>query len=79
LTKLKKLLKIDGITSILTSGGKLTAQEGKTALKNMVSIAKDRLEIVTAGSITNENIENLHQVIKAKAYHGRRIVGNLII
>ncbi|WP_109302399.1 copper homeostasis protein CutC [Aquimarina sp. AU474] len=73
---LKKLLKIDGITSILTSGGKSTALEGKVILKNMVSMAKDTLEIVAAGSITDKNVGELHQFINSGSYHGKKIVAN---
>lgn len=73
---LKKLLKIDGITGVLTSGGKPTAKEGKVVLKNMVSIAKNRLSIIAAGSITYENVLELHKYINSGYYHGRRIVIN---
>ena len=74
---LKKLLKIDGIHAVLTSGGKSTAHEGRIVLKDMVNIAEHALEIVAAGSITDENVGTLHQYINSGFYHGRRIVGNL--
>ncbi len=71
------LIKIEGITGILTSGGKTTAKEGKVILKKIVALAKNKVEIISAGSITNDNIQKLHQFIKGPSYHGKRIVGNL--
>ncbi len=75
---LNDLLEIGGITTVLTSGGKPTATEGKAILKKMVSMSKEKLEILPAGSISNKNIEELHRSIKAKSYHGKKIVGELI-
>ncbi len=75
---LQELLKIEGITTVLTSGGKTTAIEGKTVLKKMVDMAQEKIEILPAGSITDKNVNVLHQFIKAKSYHGKKIVGNLI-
>ncbi len=75
---LQELLKIDGITTVLTSGGKTTATDGKTILKKMVNMVDEKIEILPAGSITDKNIDVLHQFIKAKSYHGKKIVGNLI-
>ncbi len=77
ITALDHLLKIKGITGILTSGGKKTANEGKVILKRMVALAKNELEIISAGSITDNNIQKLHQFINGSSYHGKRIVGNL--
>ena len=74
---LKALLAIDGITAILTSGGKPTAEEGKIVLKNMVAIAGKKLEILPAGSITDKNVGELHRAIGATSYHGKKIIGNL--
>lgn len=74
---LKKILKIDGITAVLTSGGQRTAQAGKVILKNMVRLAQNRIEIVAAGSITRKNVQELHQFINSGYYHGRRIVADI--
>ncbi|MCK8521007.1 copper homeostasis protein CutC [Aquimarina sp. D1M17] len=74
LKALKKVLKIDGITAVLTSGGKHTAQEGKVVLKKMVNLAKGEIEIVAAGSITSKNVHELHEYINSGYYHGRKIV-----
>ncbi|MCM4157004.1 copper homeostasis protein CutC [Gramella sp. AN32] len=74
---LAKLIKIKGITSVLTSGGGQTAMEGKETIKEMLQLCGDRIEIVPAGKITNKNLHELHEYFGARAYHGKRIVGDL--
>ena len=73
----RELVLIDGVTGILTSGGKNTANEGKEVLKKMLEISGDRVEIIPAGGITRTNVKKLHSFVGAKAYHGKRIVGDL--
>lgn len=73
----KNLLLIENISAVLTSGGKPTAFEGQESLREMVKLMGDRMEIVAAGKITDDNIEEVHKQIGAKAYHGKKIVGNL--
>lgn len=73
----RKLLEIREVSSILTSGGMETAFEGKDNLKKMIEIADGQIEIVVAGKVTNDNIEQLHQYLHSSAYHGKRIVGEL--
>jgi len=41
----------------------------------MIVIAGNKLEIMPAGRVTNENLDEIHKNIGAQAYHGRRIVG----
>lgn len=77
LEALKQLLKIQGLDSVLTSGGELNAHEGILTLRKMIAIAKDRLIIMPAGNITWYNIQALHEKIGARAYHGKRVVGEL--
>lgn len=71
---LQQLMEVPEITGVLTSGGKPTAEEGATVLKEMVQLAGDQLEIIAAGKITQANLPDLHQRIGARAYHGKRIV-----
>lgn len=71
---LEQLLMIDSVTTILTSGGKTTAEEGKKTLRGMIELAQEKLEIMPAGSITTANVARLHEFVNAKAYHGKRIV-----
>ncbi|MDN3595415.1 copper homeostasis protein CutC [Zunongwangia endophytica] len=69
------IVKINGINTILTSGGKTTAEEGISTLKRMIAIAGNQLEIMPAGSITKENLDQMHKSVDAWAYHGRQILG----
>ena len=70
----KKISQLDGITRILTSGGKATAEEGIDVLKKMNSVVEKKINIIVAGKVTQNNLKILHQKIGANEYHGRRIV-----
>tara|TARA_B100000767_G_C19765039_1_gene537123 strand:+ start:1601 stop:2182 length:582 start_codon:yes stop_codon:yes gene_type:complete len=72
--ELKKLSKIENVKSILTSGGQNTAEEGVCLLKELVSEFEGRFEIIVAGSVTQNNLNNLHKRINANEYHGRNIL-----
>lgn len=74
LKAVKDLSHIAEIDTILTSGGADTAEEGAFQIKQMIGISQNRLEIMPAGKITPANLKELHKIIGAKAYHGRRIV-----
>jgi copper homeostasis protein len=62
---------------ILTSGQQPTAREGSALLQKMVKQFSDRFTIIAAGRITDENLSELHHLIGAGEYHGRKIVGDL--
>ncbi|MEJ2112772.1 MAG: copper homeostasis protein CutC, partial [Flavobacteriaceae bacterium] len=66
----QELMNINGVSTVLTSGGKPTAESGKEILKEIVDLAEDKIEVLPAGKIDNQNIAKLHQYIGAKAYHG---------
>lgn len=72
---LQQLLKLDGIDSVLTSGGAPTALEGAETLKQMIALAGDRLHIMVAGKVTDQNLEQMDQLFHAREYHGKRLVG----
>ena len=76
---LEELSTLKTIESVLTSGTRKNAILGKPLLKNAIEIFSDTLSIIAAGSITNENIEKVHAELGAKEYHGKRIVGDLIL
>ncbi len=76
LQDLKKLLAIDGIQRVLTSGAADAAEQGQATLRQMLELAGDRITILAAGKVTDENREQLHTKIGAKEYHGRKIVGD---
>ena len=74
---LKKLLEIDNVNGVLSSGGFDTAELGTEVLKKMINISPNEFEIISAGKITNQNFKILHEKIDGKFYHGRKIVGEL--
>ena len=71
------LKKINGITRILTSGGKSTAREGAITLIQMLKAANGKITILVAGKVNDKNIDIIDQRIGAYEYHGRKIVGDL--
>lgn len=77
LEALKQVIRLKSIDTVLTSGGLSTAIDGIATLKAMIGIAGDELELMPAGRITHLNVEELHFILNAKAYHGSRIVGEL--
>lgn len=77
LNSLKKLLEIDNVNGVLSSGGFETAKLGTEVLKKMINISPNEFEIISAGKITNQNFKILHEKIDGKFYHGRKIVGEL--
>ena len=77
LNSLKKLLEIDSVNGVLSSGGFETAELGTEVLKKMINASPNEFEIISAGKITNQNFKILHEKIDGKFYHGRKIVGEL--
>jgi copper homeostasis protein len=73
----RKLNQIDGIKRILTSGGKATAKEGTMKIREMIDLAADKIIILVAGKVTQENIHEISELTGAAEFHGRRIVGSL--
>ncbi len=71
------LKEIPQIKSVLTSGLANTALEGRENLKKMLEYCGDQITVIVAGKVTNENINELHNYINAREYHGKKIVGNL--
>ena len=74
---LKNLFELNIINGVLSSGGCQTAELGMYILKNMVNISPRDFEIISAGKITDQNINFLHEKIQGQYYHGRKIVGEL--
>ena len=77
LDSLKQLIEIKQINGVLSSGGTDTAEHGINNLKKMIAISPPDFEIISAGKITNENLDHLHKKIQGKFYHGKKIVGKL--
>ncbi len=43
-------------------------------LRKIFDIKTDRIKIINAGSITYENLQEVHALIGGVEYHGRRII-----
>ncbi len=74
LEDVKLLLDIENVNEILSSGSKNTAMEGLAILKQMILIAKDKIDIICAGKITVYNLKTVALETKAKIFHGKKIV-----
>lgn len=72
-----ELLSLEGITTVLTSGGQPTAEEGIENLMKMIEVSAGRIEVMPGGKVTDKNVEDLHRLLGASAYHGKKIVGEL--
>ena len=75
--EIKALKKLKNVDAVLTSGAEPTADQGQNMLRMMIKEAAGQLEIIACGKVTNENLQEIHQLIGAKAYHGKLIVGSL--
>ncbi len=73
----KTLKNIAGIHRILTSGGKPTALEGQTTIREMMKVTEGKITILVAGKVLKSNLEEIQKETEAKECHGRRIVGEL--
>jgi len=73
----QKLLKIENIKRILTSGGMPTAIEGQKTIREMIKVARKKITILVAGKVLDSNVEEIQKMTGAQELHGRRIVGEL--
>jgi len=71
---LSQLIQNRDINGVLTSGGHRFAKDAIKTLKKMLDLAPERFEVICAGGITYENLNNLHSLIKGKYYHGKKIL-----
>ena len=71
---LSLLIKNKKNNGVLTSGGQQFAKDSIETLKKMLDLAPDSFEIICAGGITFENFNELHNQIKSKHYHGKKII-----
>ncbi len=75
----QQLLEIEGITRVLSSGGKPTALEGVSKIKEMIKIADGKIIMLVAGKVIISNRNEIAAMTGATELHGRRIVGELSI
>lgn len=69
---IQTLIKL-GFRSVLTSGGKATAMEGKDNLKNLVEKYSHKIEILIGGGVRSGNIAALKEFIGATSFHSSAI------
>ena len=74
---IESLINLGGIDSILTSGKASTAKAGSSILREAIKNYGEDIKIISAGKITEKNLNNIHKLINGKYYHGKNILGNL--
>lgn len=70
---IQTLIKL-GFTTVLTSGGKKSAMEGKDALQSLVQNYSDNIEILIGGGVRSENIEELKKFTGGTSFHSSAIL-----
>lgn len=71
------LLQFKNVKSLLTSGQASTAEKGYLTLKRLLADFGKNIKIISAGSITDKNLNRIHNMIRGRYYHGRKILGEL--
>lgn len=62
------------VTHVLSSGACTTAKEGISKLRQMNSILSPEIQLIAAGSITDSNLNDIHNALNISHYHGKRIL-----
>lgn len=70
----KELNKIEGITRVLSSGGKDTAWNGRDLLKQMQELPGRTIKIIAAGKVVPENRSRIAGYTGIAELHGKQIV-----
>jgi len=73
----EQLIKCRAVTSVLTSGKGKFVLENRTLIKEIIQLYKDKINIILAGGITNDNLDKIHKTFHCIEYHGKKIVGKL--
>ena len=71
------LLQFKNVKSLLTSGQASSAEKGYLTLKRLLADFGKNIKIISAGSITDKNLNKIHNMIRGRYYHGRKILGEL--
>jgi copper homeostasis protein len=74
LTSFQELNQIEGISSVLTSGGMDTAWNGRFILKEMHDLPDRHITIIAAGKVLPENRTRIAEFTGITELHGKRIV-----
>ena len=75
LKSFERLNTTEGITRVLTSGGKATAWEGRIVLKEMNDLSNRKIKIIAAGKVLPANREQIAEFVGVTELHGKKIVG----
>ncbi|KAF2770633.1 hypothetical protein EJ03DRAFT_326256 [Teratosphaeria nubilosa] len=62
-----------GCKAILTSGGAPTAQAGSEAIRQLVQLARGRVEIIVGGGVRSHNLGLLRKDTQARVFHSAAI------
>ena len=73
----EQLIKCKAVTSVLTSGKGKFVLENRTLINEILQLYKDKINIILAGGITNDNLDKIHKTFHCIEYHGKKIVGKL--
>ena len=73
----EQLIKCKAVTSVLTSGKGKFVLENRNLINEIIQLYKDKINIILAGGITNENLDKIHKTFHCIEYHGKKIVGKL--
>lgn len=68
----QKLIKL-GFKTVLTSGGKKNAFEGKEMLKTLVAKYSSQIEILIGGGVRSENIQEIKEFTSGTNFHSSAI------
>lgn len=74
LTEVETLKNISNVRFILSSGGAVDADTGAEMLYRMQKVAGANIDIIAAGKITIDNIDQIIAKTGLNIYHGRKIV-----
>ena len=74
---IEALVKTKRIDSLLTSGRSITAETGSNIIKKVINNYGKEIKIISAGKITQKNLNAIHIKIGGTYYHGRKILGIL--
>lgn len=67
-TTLKQSIDL-GIDTILTSGQKSNCVEGREMLSDLVKMSEGKIDILVAGGVTGDVIQNIYPLVGARSYH----------
>lgn len=70
---IQTLIKL-GFRTVLTSGGKKSAMEGKENLKDLIEKYAHKIEILIGGGVRSENIEELKKFTGGTSFHSSAIL-----